>query len=85
MLLHRVTERFGPTALGHALFYNASSALRFELAGDGRPVDQFSQAYDRARHIAHAALGTSEELTAVLACFFAPEHATLIRGARLWD
>lgn len=82
MLLHHITERFGPTALGHALFYNASPALRFELAGDGHPVDRFSQAYDRARHITHVALGTSEELTVVLACSGAKEHATLIRGAR---
>lgn len=85
MFLDHINEHFGPAALDHALFYSHAPALRFELAGGDVAVDRFSQAYDRARQIAHAAFRTSESLTIVLACYSVSgnEHASMLRAARL--
>jgi len=82
MSLHQINELFGPAALGHALFYSHSPALRFELSGGDVPVDQFSQAYDRARQLATAAFRTSPQVTVVLACSGVKKHAAMLRAAR---
>lgn len=84
MSLQHINDLFGPAALGHALFYSHSPALRFELAGGDVAVDRFSQAYDRARQIAHAAFSRSEHLTVVLACYRVNgnEQAAMLRAAR---
>jgi hypothetical protein len=42
--------------------------LRFALSQDGSYVNMFTQAYDRARHLARAALPV-EQVVAVIAAF----------------
>lgn len=57
--------------------------LRFELAGDGSSLSRFTQAFDRARHLARAAL-RQDAVLAVVAAFPDPER---VAGAREleWD
>ncbi|MET0400249.1 MAG: DUF3885 domain-containing protein [Longimicrobiaceae bacterium] len=58
---------FGERALEDGVFYLNEPALRFELSRGGSRVEQFTQAYDRAREIARFAFRDSASLVAVLA------------------
>lgn len=85
MLLRRVTDVFGPAALGHAIFYQHKPALRLELSGGETRLDQFSQAYDRARTVTSRAFDHSDRLTVILAAYMGnekPATGTLLRHAR---
>lgn len=56
---------FGPDAFAFGLFYAHAPALRFELSRGGHRLDQFEQAWDRAREIAGHALDDARELVVV--------------------
>jgi hypothetical protein len=58
---------FGESAFEPGLFYANEPALRFELSRGGTHVEQFTQAYDRAREIARHVFGDSASLVVVLA------------------
>ena len=60
---------FGECAFGGGLFYANEPALRFELSRDGTRVEQFTQAYDRAREIARYAFRGSPAFVVVLAWY----------------
>lgn len=62
--LYRV---FGESAFEPGLFYGNEPALRFELSRGGTRVEQFTQAYDRAREIARHVFRDSASLVVVLA------------------
>lgn len=65
----RLYEVFGERAFEAGLFYANEPALRFELSRGGSRVEQFTQAYDRAREIARFAFRDSASLAVVLAWF----------------
>ncbi len=58
---------FGENAFEGGLFYVNEPALRFELSRGGSRVEQFTQAYDRAREIAGHVFRGSASLVVVLA------------------
>ncbi|MEW5927149.1 MAG: DUF3885 domain-containing protein [Gemmatimonadota bacterium] len=58
---------FGESAFEPGLFYANEPALRFELSRGGTRVEQFTQAYDRAREIARYVFRDSASLAVVLA------------------
>jgi hypothetical protein len=60
---------FGADAFALACFYANEPALRFELSRDGHRLEQFAQAWDRARPIVDHAFGDSAELVVVLSSF----------------
>lgn len=60
---------FGAEAFALGLFHRARPALRFELSRRGGLLDQFEQAWDRAREIAGHALGDARELIVVVSAF----------------
>jgi Domain of unknown function (DUF3885) len=59
----------GPNAFALPLFYANEPALRFELSVGGALLDQFEQAWDRAREIVDATLAGAETLVAVVSTF----------------
>jgi hypothetical protein len=78
--LHRV---FGPDAFSFGPFYAHAPALRFELSLGGHPLDQFAQAWDRARPIVDHAFNDARELVAVASIFAGPSSlCTLSRSLR---
>lgn len=60
---------FGPDAFALPLFYGTAPALRFELSRGGTLLDQFEQAWDRAREIVDYAFGDAGELIVVISAF----------------
>lgn len=66
MTRERLHGAFGERALAPGLFYAHEPALRFELSRGGSFVEQFTQAYDRAREIAAYAFRDSASLLVVL-------------------
>jgi hypothetical protein len=60
---------FGAQAFALGLFYANEPALRFELSRGGHRLDQFEQAWDRAREIADHAFGDARELVVVVSSF----------------
>jgi hypothetical protein len=76
---------FGPKAFELPCFYVNEPALRFELSLHGHWLDQFEQAWDRARPILAHALGDSRELVVVLSRFTGDgtmRHLDLFRSLR---
>ena len=76
MTPERLYGVFGERAFEDGLFYANEPALRFELSRGGSRVEQFTQAYDRAREIARFAFRGSASLVAVLAW---PGEGPLVR------
>lgn len=60
---------FGPNAFELPCFYVNEPALRFELSLGGDWLDQFEQAWDRARPILDHALGDAREVVVVVSRF----------------
>lgn len=60
---------FGASSFALPQFYNAEPALRFELSLGGELLDQFEQAWDRAREVMDYALGDADELIVVISAF----------------
>jgi hypothetical protein len=60
---------FGSNAFALPCFYANEPALRFELSLHGTSLDQFEQAWDRARPILAHALGDAREVVAVVSRF----------------
>lgn len=60
---------FGADAFALPLFYSAEPALRFELSRSGTRLDEFEQAWDRAREVVNFALGDAHELVIVISAF----------------
>lgn len=60
---------FGRNAFELGCFYANAPALRFELSLGGTSLDQFEQAWDRAREVVDHAFGDADELVAVVTRF----------------
>jgi hypothetical protein len=60
---------FGADAFALPLFYGTEPALRFELSRSGTRLDEFEQAWDRAREIVDHALGDATELIVIISAF----------------
>lgn len=76
---------FGANAFALGCFYQNEPALRFELSLEGHRLDQFAQAWDRARPIVDYAFGDSAELVVVLTSLHADSpsrHRALFRSLR---
>jgi hypothetical protein len=76
---------FGPNAFELSCFYSNKPALRFELSLGGERLDQFEQAWDRARPILEHALGDAREVVVVLSGFAGGtplRHRDLFRSLR---
>jgi hypothetical protein len=57
---------FGPRALALGLFYVNTPALRLELSRYGPWLEQFEQAWDRAREVADTVFADTERLVVVV-------------------
>jgi hypothetical protein len=55
-----IFEKLSRKAFSHALFYNHSKALRFELSEGEKPIDKFVSAYKKAEEIVTYVLNDSE-------------------------
>lgn len=60
---------FGAQSFALGCFYANEPALRFELSRGGQWLDQFEQAWDRAREIADHAFGDAPGLVVVVSAF----------------